>query len=403
MCNNEMPETINTGLNGIPVCESDVSVTTSGPEGTPFLLYRGYSIYDLVKGPFEESAYLMLHGKLPNAAELAEFDTTLKANRALDGRVIDHIKTYPKHANRMDFLLTTLSFARMFDKDYEDTMWMNSKASPELYGKQLLSAGIRLGAMIPTIIACGERIMNGLDPIPPDNSLSCAENLLHMMGLHVDEYSVKALDTVLTLYLDHTMNNSTFMSRVAASARPDPYGPLLAAAVGLKGVLHGGANEMASHMFDEIGEASRTEEFVLTRLAKGDVIFGFGHRLSAYKTGVESRVIIAEGIARELTEKEGRPELMKIYDALTSMMMGEKVEERKRRTPNLDLSVALILKALEIPKEWNTPIFQASRHFGWLAHVCQQFAEKGPLYRPTQKDIFAGLDNLKKYSPVEER
>jgi citrate synthase len=396
-------ETINTGLNGVPICASEISVTTADENGKPFLVYRGYSIYDLVKGLFEEAAYLLLNGELPNSEQLRSFDKTLKENRQLDKRVVEHIKAYPTNVNRMDFLFTTLSFARMYDDDYNNPLWQNSKADPIAFSRLIKTTGVRIGAKIPTIIAYGHRILNGKELIPPDNNLSYAANFLRMMGIDADAAASKALDTTLTLYLDHTMNNSTFLSRVAASARPDPYGPFIAAGVGLKGVLHGGANEMASHMFDEIKSGSKAENYVTERLQRGDVIFGFGHRLSTYKKGVESRVIISEGIARELTAAKKATELMSIYDNLTQTMMSEKVEERKRRTPNLDLPVAVIYKVLGIPVEWNTPIFQASRHFGWVAHMAEQCIEKGPLYRPAQKDIFAGLDNLKKYRSIEAR
>ncbi|MBI2092729.1 MAG: citrate/2-methylcitrate synthase [Deltaproteobacteria bacterium] len=365
-------ETINTGLNGVPVCESGISVATADADGKPILVYRGYSIYDLVKGLFEETAYLLLNGELPNSEQLKSFDKTLKENRHLDKRVVEHLKTYPINVNRMDFLFTALSFARMYDEDYNNPLWQNSKADAMAFSRLIKTTGVRIGAKIPTIIAYGHRILNGKEPIPPDNNLSCAANFLHMMGIDADGTASKALDTTLTLYLDHTMNNSTFISRVAASARPDPYGPFIAAGVGLKGVLHGGANEMASHMFDGIKSAAKVEHYVLERMERGDVVFGFGHRLSAYKTGVESRVIISEGIARELAAAKKAAELMNIYDKLKQTMMSEKVEERKRRTPNLDLPVAVIYKVLGIPVEWNTPIFQASRHFGWVAHMAEQ-------------------------------
>lgn len=396
-------QTIDTGLNGVPVCASDISVTTVDEHEHPFLIYRGYSIYDLVKGSFEEAAYLVLNGDLPDLGELEAFDEILKDCRILDRRIVAHIRTYPGDVNRMDFLHTVLSFARMFDEDYENPLWMNFKADADATSRYVHDVGIRMGARIPAIIAYGHRILNGMRPIPPDNKLPHAANFLRMLGLPSDKDSAKALDATLTLYLDHTMNNSTFLARASASARPDPYGPFLAASVGLKGVLHGGANEMASHMIDEIGTASRAEEFVMSRLARGEVIYGFGHRLAAYKHGIESRVIIAEGIARELAAKKGAKDLMDIYDILKDLMMGDHVEERKRRTPNLDLPVAIIYKILGIPAELNTPLFQSARHFGWVAHVSRQCSEKGPLYRPTQRDIFDGIDHLRKYLPIEDR
>lgn len=396
-------ETIDIGLNNVPVCSSAISATTVDENGKPFLMYRGYGIYDLVKGSFEEAVYLLMNGELPNKGQLNDFEKDYRANRNLDDRVIEHIKTYPKDVNRMDFLLTTLSYARMFDKDYNNPLWKDAKATPEALAEFEKKVGIRMGVKIPTIIAYGHRILNGKAPIPPDRNLAHSANLLHMMGLDSEQVSAKAMDVTEILYLDHTLNNSTFLARVAESARPDPYGALIAAGVGLKGVLHGGANEMARAMFDEIESPNQTEEYVLNKMNHGGIVFGFGHRLGAYKTGVESRVQIASEIARELTRQKGLTDFMEIYDRLTAIMKSDKLVLRKRRAPNLDLPVAVIYRALDIPAEWNTPIFQASRHFGWLAHMIEQRLQKGPLYRPTQKSLDGEIKDLKKYKPLSDR
>lgn len=380
-------ETINTGLNGVPICRSDISTTTADENGNPILLYRGRSIYDLVRGPFEGAANLILGDSSSGGEQLEKFDKVLKENRALDKKVVEHLRTYPKNVNRMDLLLTALSYARMYDEDYTNTLWQNSKAANEELITLMKRAGIRMGAKIPTIIAYAHRILCGLEPIPPDNKLPHAANFLHMMGMRAGSEEAKALDTVLTLYLDHTVNNSTFIARVAESARPDPYGPFIAAGVGLKGVLHGGANDMASQMFTEIGKPELAERYVMDKLERGEIVFGFGHRLPQYKKGVESRVIIAESLAREITAKKGLKELMEIYDRLKDIMNSEKIPEKKRRAPNLDLPVAVLFRAINIPVEWNTPLFQASRHFGWVAHMTEQRADKCPLYRPVQENI----------------
>ncbi|MBL6989267.1 MAG: citrate/2-methylcitrate synthase [Bacteriovoracaceae bacterium] len=399
----ETIETVNTGLNKIPVCKSAVSATTVDDESNPILMYKNYSIYDLVQDSFEESVYLLLNSTLPNKAQLKVFNEELKSKRQLPPEVVDHIMTYPKNVHRMDYLMTTLSYARMFDEDYYNPIWKDSKAKPEELASLTKKVAISMGAKIPTIIAYGERIFNDLATIAPDDNLSGSRNFLHMMGKDVSDEEAKALDTTLTLYLDHTLNNSTFLARVAESSRTDPYGPFIAASVGLKGVLHGGANEMARQMFDEIGSPDNTEKYVLDKLNRGGVIFGFGHRLSHYKTGVESRVKIAEDVARRLTKKNGRGDLMEIYDRLKAVMMSENIPERKRRAPNLDLPVAVIYSALNIPTEWNTPIFQSSRHFGWVAHMIEQRLSKGPLYRPSQIAINGKFENLKKYRPLSDR
>lgn len=379
-------DTVNTGLNGIPICASDISVTTPDTEGRPHLFYKGHSIYDLAKRPFEESVYLILNGKLPDKTGFQEFNKTFKRDRHLDGRVIDHIRSYPANANRMDLLLTTLSYARMFDEDYDNCLWRDVAANPVEIASLIQRVGLRMGAKIPTIISYGWRISRGEKPIEPDDSLSHAANILRMIGLPHDDERAKALDTTLTLYMDHTITNSTFIARVTESARTDPYGPFIAAAAGLKGVLHGGANEMARRMIDEIGDGD-ARDYILGKMQRSEVIFGFGHRLTTYKSGVESRVAIAQSVARSLTEKVGLTRLMKTYDELTKTMMSDDVEERKRRAPNLDLPVSIIYLALGIPLDLNTPIFQSSRHFGWVAHMKSQRLDKCPLYRPTQRDI----------------
>jgi citrate synthase len=251
-----------------------------------------------------------------------------------------------------------------------------------------------MGAKIPTIIAAGYRIRNGLAPIPPDNGLSFAENILHMLGIKPEEELVRALNASLILYLDHTINCSTFAALVTESSFVDPYGPHIAASVALKGVKHGGANEMAARMFDEIKDPNNAEEYMLNKLKNKEIIIGFGHRLPHYKGGVESRVKIAESIARKLAEKSNQSHLFEIYDIITGVMMRE-----KGLAQNLDLPTCLLYKIIGIPPECNTPLFQASRHFGWIANIVRQRLNNGPLYRPTQVYTGPTLDNRKKYLP----
>ena len=397
-----MPEeklsTVNTGLANIPVCSSEISHTTVDKDGKPILLYRGFSIYDLVQGPFEESAYLILEGDLPTQEQLVEFSSMLKENGILDERVVEHIETYPKNANMMDLLHSTLSFARMFDRDYENTLWQNPKADPQKLADLIKDVGIRMGAMIPAIMAYGYRIKNDLDPIPPDDSLSFAANLLQMLGIEPEDEAVKALDRSLTLYLDHTTNCSTFTARVTESSGVDPYGPPMAASVALKGVLHGGANEITARMLDEIGDPDRAERYILNKLARRELVIGFGHRLPHYRGGVESRVKITEEMARVLAENRGLGNLFKIYDVIIDVMKRE-----KGLAQNLDLPTCLLYRALGIPSECNTPIFQTSRYFGWVAHMAEQRLDKGPLYRPTQEYTGPTLENMRKYVLIEER
>ncbi|GAB4288490.1 MAG: citrate synthase [Myxococcota bacterium] len=396
------PDTVDTGLYGVPICKSGISTSIIDPNGNPLVLYRGYSIYDLVRGSFEESLYLILYGELPKKAELDNFKDTLYKESRLNDEIVRFIEFFPKSANKMDFLLSALSFARLFDKDYNNSSWLKTRSNQAEAVKLLTDCGLRLGAKIPAIIGYGSRIFKGLEPIPPQKGFSYAKNLLYMMGLETDEDSVAALNASLILYLDHTITNSTFITRVAESARGDPYGPFLAAAVGLKGVLHGGANELAADMLAEIGEPENVEKFVTDHISNGDVIFGFGHRFPVYKKSLESRVVAAIAVMRPLLEKKGMSRELKLFDALVGFMESEKVEERKRRAPNLDLPTCLIYKAIGIDKDWNTPVFQASRHFGWVAHAAEQRNNGVPLYRPTQINA-ENTAAPKKYIPLNQR
>ncbi|MFH1017619.1 MAG: citrate/2-methylcitrate synthase [Pseudomonadota bacterium] len=391
-------KTVDTGLANVPVCTSDISETTVDREGNPILMYRGYSIWDLVKGPFEESVYLILHGHLPNRRELEEFTNLLNDNMPLPPEVVEHLKTYPKHVHLMDLVLTAFSYARMYDREYQSDAWRRITGDPSPRSNLMLDAGIRTGAKIPAIFCYGYRMLNGKNPIPPDRQLSYAENILKMLGFAPDEEYTNAFNTVLILYLDHTINCSTFTALVAESSGVDPYGPQIAASVALKGVLHGGANDLAAVMFDEIKRPQDARDYILGKLSRKEIVFGFGHRLAHYKGNVESRVRITESIAKPLALKKGLGSLVEIYDIVKKVML-----EEKERAPNLDFPVALLLRAMGMPLDINTPLFQASRHFGWIANIRRQRGSNAPIYRPTQVYTGPTLEQMRKYIPISQR
>lgn len=382
----------------MPVCTSDISFTTVGADGKPLLLYRGYSIYDLVKGLFEESVYLLLKGQLPNPEQLAAFCQQLKKYNRLDDPVLEHMKSYPKNVQMMDFLFTTLSFVRLFDEDYHNNLWQKPHENPVAVADLITQAGLRIGARIPTIIAAGYRIQMGRPVIPADSSLSYAANFLSMIGIPPEEDAVEALNTILILYLEHTINCSTFSALVAESSGTDPYSPLLAGAAALKGVLHGGANERVADLFEDIEKPEKAEAYIYRQLKDKVRVPGFGHRLKNYKNQVESRVRIAEQVGRPLAEKKGLSHYFEIYDIVSRIMLKE-----KDRTPNADLPICLLLKMIGIPQGLNTPIFQATRHFGWVANNARQRKNNGPLYRPTQEYTGPGGTEIKPYVPLKER
>ncbi|MCF8721625.1 citrate/2-methylcitrate synthase [Nitrospina gracilis] len=395
--NTEVLNTVDNGLDGVPVCTSDISLTTVDKDGNPILLYRGYSIYDLIQGPFEETVHLILHGTLPNGKELNAFKEELSRHAKLDEPILSHLRSYPENVHMMDLLMTSLSFARMWDADYTNSLWQTPKMDEEL-ARLLLNAGVRLGAKIPALMTAGWRIRKGMKPIEPDPRLPFAGNILHMLDIQPEPELVDALNTILILYLDHTINCSTFAALVVESSMTDPYTPLIAAGAPLKGVRHGGANELAAMMFEEIGTPDRAQSYIMNKLNNGELVFGFGHRLPHYKHKKESRVTIAERIGRPLAQKKGMGHLFEIYDIIGRVMLKE-----KDRAPNADLPICILLKLLGIPRELNTPIFQASRHFGWLANILRQRRAKGPLFRPTQEYTGPDIDAMRTYVPLEKR
>jgi citrate synthase len=390
--------TVDTGLADVPVCTSDISYTSVGQDGNPFLMYRGYSIDDLVKGSFEESVYPILYGHLPTREQLDAFCDILAENMPINREVQNHIKSYPVNAHLMDLTLTTFSYARMWDKDYENDTWRKIAGDVNPRSKLLLEAGIRMGAKLPAICCYGCRHLAGKEPIPPEKELSYAANILHMLGIQPTEETTRALNTTLILYIDHTINCSTFTALVVESAGVDPYGPHIAASAALKGVLHGGANDLAGVMFDEAQDPGNAREYILDRLRNKEVVFGFGHRLAHYKGMVESRVRITESLLRPLAQKRNMSRLMDVYDAIKETMLQE-----KKRAPNLDFPVAALYRVLGLPPQINTPVFQMCRHFGWVANIRRQRDAGSPLYRPTQVYSGPGLDQPKPYIPMNER
>ena len=276
--------------------------------------------------------------------------------------------------------------------------WTNQLENADQLPGLIIRTGIRMGAKIPTILANGYRMRQGKKIILPDPSLNYAANLLHMIGIDLEEDVADALNTTLILYLDHTLNCSTFTSLVAESAGTDPYSPSLAGAISLKGVLHGGANERVADLFDEIKSPQNAKDYIHGKLQNKELIPGFGHRLQHYKNKVESRVTIAEAAARNLAGKKGLAHYFEIYDIVREIMLKE-----KDRTPNADLPICLLYKIIGIPSELNTPIFQATRHFGWVANNARQRKNKGPLFRPNQKYTGLDINAMKTYVPLEKR
>lgn len=357
----EQAPAIHKGLVGVV---ADTSAVSKVMEESNSLTYRGYAVQDLAENcSFEEVAYLLLNGELPDTAQLQEFRAIEAAQRALSPALQDAIAGFPKDSHPMDAIRTAVSWMGMEDPEAADT----SEAATR-------RKALRLMARIPTAIAASHRAGKGMPAVAPDASLGFAANMFHLVFGRVPEPEVvKAFEVSLILYAEHGFNASTFTARVVTSTGADIYGAVVAAIAALKGPLHGGANEAVMHALAEIGSAERVRSWLEDRLEHRALVMGFGHRV--YKHG-DSRVPTMTRYAERMADVVGDRRWMEISRVLAAEMMA-----RKGIHPNLDFPTgpAYYLMGFEIPLF--TPIFVASRITGWAAHVLEQ-GQENRLIRP---------------------
>lgn len=367
------------GLEGIVAGISSISEVN--PEKQK-LAYRGFDIEDLAnQSTYEEVAYLLLQGRLPNGDELKAFVLELASERQVPTPVYDILKHTPTTAGPMDALRTCVSFLGATDPDAQD----NS------YEANLRKAN-RLIAKVGTIVAADYRIRAGLPPVDPSAELSHAANLFTMIiGRKPEDYEERAFDVSLILYAEHTFNASSFTARVIASTLSDMHAAVTGAIGALKGPLHGGANEAAMKMLLEIGEVSKAEKWIKEALASKRLLMGFGHRI--YKGG-DSRVPTMKKLGKQLAERTSERRWLEIAEVVERVM-----EREKKLYPNLDFPCAYVYRMLGLPVEVYTPVFAASRIVGWAAHVIEQHADNR-LIRPDS--IYRGKRD-QAYVPMDRR
>jgi len=367
----EATPTLYKGLVGVYADASNVSKVM--PE-TNSLTYRGYAVQDLCEeSDFEQVAYLLWHGELPNAAQLAAFRAEERANRALSPALLRVLREFPKDAHPMDAIRTAVSFMGMEDPEAGDV----SDAAQRRKAMRLL-------AKLPSAVAATNRLSKGLEPIAPDPALPFCENFFHLVfGKVPAKEVIKAFDVSMILYAEHTFNASTFAARVVTSTMADIYGAIVGGIAALKGPLHGGANEAVMHMLKEIPSPEEAEAWLRERFDHKALVMGFGHRV--YKHG-DSRVPTMKKYAEVMAEVVGDKRWMNTSAVLARVMLAE-----KRIHPNLDFPAgpAYYLMGFDIPMF--TPIFVCSRITGWAAHVFEQAADNR-LIRP-----------LSHYTGVEQR
>jgi citrate synthase len=322
------------------------------------LRYRGYSIHDLAQhSTFEETAYLLLHGELPKAAELAAFEDELKAGRILPTPVVDIMRGIA-HAHPMDVLRTAVSALAAFDPDAADTS-----------REAALRKGVRLTSQVPMIVAAHEQLRHGHAPVAPDPELGHAANFLWMLkGEKPSEAAAKLLDTDLVLHAEHGSNASSFTARVVISTEATIHAAITAAIAALSGPAHGGAAEDVMKMAQEIGDAANVPAYVKRKRAAKEAVTGFGHRV--YRAEDPRARHMREGVKR-LSAEMGQPKWYEILEALVKEMAPY---ARHGVNVNVDFYSGVIYFLHGIPKDLFVPIFAVGRVPGWTVQILEQLA-----------------------------
>lgn len=353
------------GLEGIVAGQTAVAIIDEKGGG---LQYRGYRLSDLTeKVSFEEVAYLLLKGKLPNASELKTYREHLASQRELPPALRSVLEQIPVTAHPMDVIRTGVSVLGCLE--------------PEGTLRDQQACADRLLACLGSILMYWHRFAHeGVRIDPAQGAHSVADHFLYLLhGNNPDPQHRKALDVSLILYAEHEFNASTFTARTITSTLSDYFSAVTGAIGALRGPLHGGANEAAMELISRFKNANEAEKGIMAALARKDKIMGFGHRVYKHCDPRSDVIkVYADHLSRD--DEEGK-RMFAVAERIEQVMRRE-----KKLFPNLDFYSAIVYHRCGIPTPLFTPLFVMSRITGWSAHIFEQRADNR-IIRPMSEYI----------------
>ena len=366
------------GLRNVAACQTHLSFVD--PLGA--LYYVGYDLDRLIgRVNYEEVIHLLMFRKLPDEIELNAIRQKLLSEMQLPMQVIKNIKDSPTSAHPMQILRTSISKLGEYDEHQN-----------EFSEAVNIDRAISLVAKVPTLVSAIYRIRNNEEIVQPKSEYSFSENFLYMFrGKPADKIEKEAIDRYMILHADHGLNASTFAARVTASTLSDVYSSVTSAVGTLRGKLHGGASERVMHMLLDVDNVKDVEDYIQGLLFDGKKIMGFGHRIYTVN---DPRSRHLRKISKILCQQINRTKLY--YKARKIQNV---VHNEKKIFPNVDFYAAIVLSAMDIPKEYFTLFFASSRITGWVSHILEQYSDS-VLLRPTSRYIGAYGT---KFVPIDRR